>query len=173
MSEPYADSEILRDYLDKIRLSGDLLLDLINDTLLVSKINNGKLEINREPVNTEDIKNVLIAAISTEATRKGVIFTIDDSGLRPRTVMADKLKLQKIILNLLSNAIKFTPAGHHVWYSIKDDPVGAPDPYIVFTIRNEGIGMSKEYQQKLYTPFAQENREGYESQGTAITRIPA
>ena len=89
MSEPYADSEILRDYLGRIRLSGDLLLDLINDTLLVSKINNGKLEINREPVNTEDIKNVLIAAISTEAAKKGVIFTIDDSGLRPRTVMAD------------------------------------------------------------------------------------
>ena len=78
------------------------------------------------------------------------------------------MKLQKIILNLLSNAIKFTPAGHHVWYSIKDEPVGVPDPYIVFTIRDEGIGMSKEYQQKLYTPFAQENREGYESQGTGL-----
>ena len=82
--------------------------------------------------------------------------------------LADKLKLQKILLNLLSNAVKFTPSGHHVWYIIKDDPAGAPDPDMVFIIRDEGIGMSEEYQQKLYTPFAQENRDGYESQGTGL-----
>jgi signal transduction histidine kinase len=168
LAEKLTKTAELSDYLSKIRLSGTLLLNLSNDTLLVSKISSSKLELLTEPVHTDEINQVLSAAITTTAVKRGVRFSMDDSGLRPRTVQADKLKLQKILLNLLSNAVKFTPSGHHVWYIIKDDPAGAPDPDMVFIIRDEGIGMSEEYQQKLYTPFAQENRDGYESQGTGL-----
>ncbi len=157
-----------KDYLEKISMSGKLLLELINDTLLISKIASGKLEIQAEPVTTAEINKVLAADISSAAAERGVIFTMDDSRLRPRTVMADKVKIEKIVLNLLSNAVKFTAAGKHVWYIVEDDPAGGPSPDILCTIRDEGIGMSKEYQQKLYTPFVQEGRPGYESQGTGL-----
>ena len=168
LAEKLALSKELRDYLSKIHLSGNLLLNLINDTLLVSKISSNKLDIHLETIHTDEINQSLTAAITAAATKGGVLFSIDDTHLRPRTVQADTLKLQKILLNLLSNAVKFTPPGGHVWYSVQDDPADAADPDIVFTIRDEGIGMSEAYQQKLYTPFAQEQREGYESQGTGL-----
>ena len=161
-------NEEIREYLEKISLSGNLLLELINDTLLVSKITSGKLDIQAEPVSTTEINKVLSADISSAAERQGVIFTMDDSRLRPRTIMADKLKLEKILLNLLSNAVKFTPAGKHVWYTVEDDHTGDQTGDIICTIRDEGIGMSEEYQKKLYTPFMQENRPGFESQGTGL-----
>jgi len=158
----------IRDYLDKISLSGNLLLELINDTLLVSKITSGKLEVIVEPVTTDEINKVLSADISSASEKQGVIFVMDESKCRPRTILADKLKVEKILLNLLSNAVKFTPAGKHVWYTVADDPVGGQDPDIICTVRDEGIGMSEEYQKKIYTPFMQENRAGFESQGTGL-----
>ena len=121
-----------------------------------------------EPVTTDEINKVLSADISSASEKQGVIFVMDESKCRPRTILADKLKVEKILLNLLSNAVKFTPAGKHVWYTVADDPVGGQDPDIICTVRDEGIGMSEEYQKKIYTPFMQENRAGFESQGTGL-----
>lgn len=168
LAEKQANTTTLQDYLSKIILSGNLLLNLINDTLLVSKVSSNKLEIQAEAVTTEEINRVLIADIGTVAAEKNIQFVMDDSGLRARTILVDKLKLQKVLLNLLSNAVKFTPSGGHVWYTISDDPSGAPDPDLVFTVRDDGIGMSEKYQEKLFTPFSQEKRTGYESQGTGL-----
>jgi signal transduction histidine kinase len=156
------------DYLSKIKQSGNLLLSLINDTLTISKMQNGKLDFHPEATKTRDITSSVVAAVSTDAANKNVTFTVDDSGIRQRTILCDKLNLQKVLLNLLSNAVKFTPAGGHVWYTAKDDPAGSPDPDIVITVRDDGIGMSREYQQHLFEPFTQEKRSGYEALGTGL-----
>lgn len=156
------------DYLEKIKLSGHLLLHLINDTLTLSKVSNGKLELHPEPVSTDDITRTVTASLMPDAAAKGVAFVVDDAGLKPRTVMADRLNLEKILLNLLSNAVKFTPSGKRVWFIVSDADVSAPDSDIIITIKDEGIGMSPAYLQHLYEPFSQEKREGYENMGTGL-----
>ncbi|MCI2050163.1 MAG: transporter substrate-binding domain-containing protein [Lachnospiraceae bacterium] len=157
-----------KNYIGKIKLSGNLLLNLINDTLTISKAENGKLELKPEPVSTEMMTAGLTDSIQSLAARKGVEFTVDRSGLRPRAVLADKLNLEKILLNLLSNAVKFTPPGGHVRYTVYDDPKGSQDPDIVATVADDGIGMSEEYMRHMYEPFSQEKRHGYESVGTGL-----
>jgi len=158
----------VREYISKIQQSGALLLSLINDTLTISKMQNGKLKLRPEATRTIDITSSMVAAVSADAANRNVALTVDDSGVRQRTMLCDKLNLQKVLLNLLSNAVKFTPAGGHVWYTVKDDPAGSPDPDIVITVRDDGIGMSREYQQHIFEPFTQEKRRGYEALGTGL-----
>jgi len=155
-------------YLTKIESSGKLLLALVNDTLTLSKAGNGKIQLHPEPCSTEELGNTFLPTAAELAKRKGVSFTADRSGYRKRTVLIDRLNAEKIFLNLFTNAIKYTPAGGHVFASVKDDPQGAKDPDLVFTIRDDGIGMSEEFLAHIYEPFAQENRPGYESGGTGL-----
>ena len=157
-----------RDYIAKIKLSGSLLLRLINDTLTISKINSGKLELKPEPADTASLTEGIIGSIHSLAAQKGVDFTFDDAGLRRRTVLADRLNIEKAFLNLLSNAVKFTPPGGHVRFTVQDEPQGAADPDLVAVVRDDGIGMSSEYLQHMYEPFSQEKRHGYDSVGTGL-----
>jgi signal transduction histidine kinase len=93
---------------------------------------------------------------------------VDKSEYRPRTIYADELNLQKIFLNLLTNAIKYTPEGGHVWVKIWDEPADSPEPDTVFTIRDDGIGISPDFLPHVFEPFMQEKRHGYESVGTGL-----
>ena len=156
------------DYLDKIQSSGELLLELINDTLTISKANSGKLELHPVPMDTEEIGWSISNPIRTVAEQKGIAFSMDKSGYRPRVILADQLNLQKIFLNLLNNAVKYTPSGGHVWVTVRDDPAGAADPDIVISVRDDGIGISEAFLPHLFEPFAQEKRTGYESTGTGL-----
>lgn len=155
-------------YVGKIRLSGDLLMDLINDTLTISKMSSHKMELKLEPIDTLDLSETIISPIYNVASQKHVHFIVNHEQVRHRTIMADKLNLEKIFLNLLSNAVKFTPPGGTVTYTIKDDPVGGKDPSIIIIIIDNGIGMSQDYQLHMFEPFSQEKRKGYESLGTGL-----
>ena len=164
-------------YIDKIKVSGKLLLDLINDTLTISKIGNGKLVLKNEPVDTELLTEGIEDSIQSLASQKNIEFIVDESGLRRRIVLGDRLNLEKIFLNLLSNAVKFTPEGGHVRFTVRDDPqtagsaksaAGEADPDIVVTVSDDGIGMSSEYQRHMFEPFSQEKRHGYDSVGTGL-----
>ena len=158
----------VRSDLEKIQSSGNLLLELINDTLTISKANSGKLELHPEPVSGQEIFDSVAIPIQESAQQKGVIFTVDRSGVTPRYFFADKLNLQKILLNLLTNAVKFTPAGGRVDFSVREEPRGAGAPDTVITVRDNGIGMSAEFLEHLYDPFVQEARTGYEAKGTGL-----
>lgn len=155
-------------YLAKIDSSGRLLLDLVNDTLTLSKAGNGKLQLRPEPCTTRSLAASILPTAAALAERKGVAFLVDTSGCRSRTLLVDRLNAEKIFLNLLTNAIKYTPAGGHVWVSVRDEPPGAGDPDLLFVIRDDGIGISPEFLPHIYEPFAQENRPGYESGGTGL-----
>jgi len=155
-------------YLEKIESAGNLLLALINDTLTLSKASSGKIKPRPEPCRTSELGNSILPAVAELAEREGVSFIVDTSGYRERTILIDRLNTEKIFLNLLTNAVRYTPAGGHVWVSVRDDPAGAKDADLVFVIRDDGIGMSKEFLEHVYEPFAQENRPGYESAGTGL-----
>jgi len=168
LAEKQESLEKARLYIAKIKRSGKLLLGLINDTLTISKIGSGKLDLKPEPVDTSIITEGITDSIYSLAAQKGVDFIVDDTGLRRRIVYADKLNLEKIFLNLLSNAVKFTPEGGHVRFTVRDDPRTGVDPDIVVSIRDDGIGMSEVYLQHMYEPFSQEKRHGYDSVGTGL-----
>ena len=156
------------EYLSKIESSGELLLDLVNDTLTISKANSGKLQLHPEPCSTEELGTVVLPAIAELAQRKGIQLIVDHAGYRRRTILVDRLNAEKIFLNLLTNAVKYTPSGGHIWASVRDVPADAQDPDFLFTIRDDGIGMSAEFLKHLYEPFTQENRQGYEANGTGL-----
>ncbi len=157
-----------KDYLEKVETSGNLLLDLINDTLTISKANSGKLTLKLEPVSSSALFESIIIPIRHAAASKQITWIEDQSHLRNRTILADKLNIQKIFLNLLSNAVKYTPAGGHIWFTsyYEPGPEGTPDTLLV--IKDDGIGISQEFLPHIFDPFAQEKQPGYESVGTGL-----
>ena len=156
-----------RDYLAKIHLSGSLLLDLINDTLTISKINSGKMQLSPEPVDSEALLSAVVVPIREVADRKGVAFAVDNQAPR-RVILADRLNTQKILLNLLSNAVKYTPRGGRVTFSVRQEPGKDGEPDSVFTIGDNGIGMSPDFLPRAFDPFVQEGRSAGRSGGTGL-----
>ena len=158
--------ETRKEYISKIQISGSLLLELINDTLTLSKANSGKLELDPEPVRGRELFESIIVPIRQEAEKRNVSFTADSSGAADRVIMVDKLKFQKILLNLLSNAVKFTPEGGHVNVRFYNDPDAVLDS--VIKVSDDGIGMDPEFLPHIFEPFTQEKQAGYESVGTGL-----
>lgn len=154
MKEPMDKKEA--DYLSKIQLSGKLLLDLINDTLTISKINSGKITISTAPVDTDTLINSIVIPIREIAAKKNIEFTVDLTQMRQREIVADVLNLQKIFLNLLTNAIKYTPRGGHVFFKVAFDETAALETTAI--VRDDGIGMSSSFLPHLFEPFTQEHR---------------
>jgi len=157
-------SEQRDDYLGKVELSGKLLLNLINDTLTMSRINSNKLVLHPEPVSTEELVSSIAVPIQEATEAKAQSFRVDVAGLRGRTILADGLQLQKIFLNLLTNSVKYTPSGGHVSFLVKDD-----GPDTVFVVKDDGIGIAPDFlENHLFEPFAQEMENGHESSGTGL-----
>ena len=100
-----------QEYLEKIESSGKLLLDLINDTLDLSRIESGKAVPEPEAVMSDDLIPAVITALRPSAELKGVRLVLECTDYQNGLIWADRLKINKIALNLLSNAIKFTPSG--------------------------------------------------------------
>jgi signal transduction histidine kinase/CheY-like chemotaxis protein/ABC-type amino acid transport substrate-binding protein len=166
-------SDKLRDYVAKIRISGDILLDLINDTLTISKINSGKYRLNLSPVDIGALLDEITIPLRNAAQAKDITMTVDTSGAADRMVMADKLNLEKIILNLMTNAVKYTPAGGHVNVVLRDAPQETGTAGTVIEVRDDGIGMSEDFMCHMYEPFSQENgsnKAGGTGLGLSIVR---
>jgi len=162
--------DVLHDYLQKIHTSGQLLLDLVNDTLTMSKLKSDKLEINLEPVklDEENLFKPVLSAIQSMAKDKQITFKVDYSGVLQRHVLADRLILQKILLNLLTNAIKYTPMGGHVTVCFSNEKAADGGIDSLISVQDDGIGISQDFQKMIFEPFAQEKRTGYDNQGTGL-----
>lgn len=167
-----ADEE--HEYFKKIQESGQYLLTLINDTLEISKIDTGKLELDPEPYDFSELLATLTTILQVASDEKKITLTL--GGLEGLTARFDKTHLQQILVNLLNNAIKFTPEGGSVSLDIScADPEATP-AMVRFAVRDTGIGMSEEFiREKLYQPFEQErandgNREIGTGLGLAIVK---
>ena len=142
--------------LDKIESSGKFLLSLINDILDISRIDSGNIELHPEPYPYDEyIANIrnMFEPLSEE---KNVRLLIPD-GEHDACIFADRVRINQIVLNLVSNAVKYTPPGGTV--EVCSDARLRPDGLLDFTIevRDNGIGMSPEFQQKMFEPFSQEH----------------
>jgi len=159
----------IKAYLEKIRISGSLLLDIINDTLLISKIESGKMTIDKEVVPSGRILNDVIVPIQEAAEKKRVTFIVDTKGIPDCPILTDRVKIQKIFLNLLSNAVKFTSEGGKVEFIaelLENTTYGTNFRAI---IRDTGCGISDDFiEHKLYQPFNQEHAGEANPPGTGL-----
>lgn len=147
-----------QDYLKKIKASGELLLDLINDTLDLSRIESGKMALQLEETDSREIGETVVNAMRPSAEVKNVTLLAEIEKFPQKIIWIDKLKVQKIVLNLLSNAIKYTQPGGTVWVNIQElnPPIHGCNRRII--IKDNGIGMTPEFLPQLFEPFAQESR---------------
>lgn len=152
------EEERVRDSLKKIRSSGGHLLSLINDILEMSRIESGKLEIAENPVDIRDIIKGVSQMSHTLAISKDIDFSTVIGEIRNPYVMADELHGNELVLNLISNAIKYTPEGGKVEWSAKQisDVVDGKVSFR-FAVKDNGIGMSEEFQRHLFESFSREN----------------
>ncbi len=163
------DIEKIRGYLQKIMTAGSLLKDLINDTLELSRIGNGKKQLDYEVVEASSMLEHLITSIRPAAEQRGVNFHVDLPFAELGFVRIDRLKLSKVLLNLLSNAVKFTPKGGDVWLLGEVLSCDEHEAVCRFTVRDNGVGMSKEFLPRMFTPFEQENALSVQgTQGTGL-----
>ena len=162
--------EEVRECLKKIRSSGNVLSGLVNDTLIMSRIENGKYVLHPETNELSDTVQGVLEPIRSIADEKGVALSADISAVQGHWVSADRLSIQKILLNLLSNAVKFTPKGGTVTLKASLEPSNGNenDSVSVFRVSDNGIGVSKEFLPRMFEPFAQENAPGSDISGSGM-----
>ena len=151
------DTERVKDYLGKTLASSNHLLSLINDVLDMSRIESGKIHLEEVEVNLSDVLHDLKTIVSGQIYAKQLELYMDVMDVTDEDVYCDKTRLNQILLNLLSNAIKFTPAGGTVSVRVRQlaGKVRGCGQY-EFRIKDNGIGMSQEFAQKIFEPFEQE-----------------
>ena len=151
------DKERVKDYLAKTLASSNHLLSLINDVLDMSRIESGKIHMEEVEVNLSDVLHDLKTIVSGQIYAKQLELYMDATDVTDEDVYCDKTRLNQILLNLLSNAIKFTPAGGTVSVRVRQlaGKVHGCGQY-EFRIKDNGIGMSEEFAQKIFDPFERE-----------------
>ncbi|MCH3943653.1 MAG: transporter substrate-binding domain-containing protein [Atopobiaceae bacterium] len=151
------DPACVHDYLEKIRTSGRILTDLVDDTLVMSRVSSGKLVLHPTPCDNRELFDDVCLPIRAMAEAKGVEFSDNVADLPPRAIMVDRPALQKVLLNLLSNAVKFTQAGGTVTLGVSLVPAGSDDPDSVLTVSDTGEGISAEFLPHVFDAFSQES----------------
>lgn len=158
LAQKEQDMDAIKKDLEHIDSSSEFLLGLINDILDLSKIESGQLELNPEPYTGGELAMAIDSIISPLMTQKEIDFqchiNCDDTCL-----LIDRLRFNQIFFNLLSNASKFTPRGGQV--ELIEEVIGNDEDVCTlrYTIRDNGIGMSQEFQENLFIPFSQERSE--------------
>lgn len=158
------DPEKMSDYLNKIDSSSKILLNIINDVLDMSAIENDKLKISK---NIFDIKE-LLSSISTiyyaQCKQKNVKFEMLVSNVSHEILIGDPLRTNQILLNLISNAYKFTPSGGEIRVLISQT-LNEGKAYMQFAISDTGVGMSDDLLERLFKPFEQEDSQTAQKYG--------
>ena len=164
------DKKRVQDYLGKILSSSNHLLSLINDILDMSRIESGKIHLEETEVSLSGVLHDLKTIISGQIHAKQLELYIDAMDVTNEDVYCDKTRLNQVLLNLLSNAVKFTPAGGTVSVRLKQFP-GTTKGSGLYEIRvkDNGIGMSQEFVQKIFSPFERERTSTVSrTQGTGL-----
>ena len=145
--------------LSTVAHSSQTLLDILNDILDYSKIEAGKMAIERIPVTLSDVADSVVQLMQGKASEKGLTLSMSISPELPAAIYTDPTRLRQVLLNLLGNAIKFTPPDAtgvgSVTLTLEPGALSDGQPAVLLRVRDHGIGMSAEVQSKLFTPFSQ------------------
>ena len=162
--------ERVKDYLDKINQSSNHLLSLINDVLDMSRIESGKVTIEEKEENLAEILHSIRNIVQAGVYAKQMEFVIDTVDVTDENIYCDKLRLNQILINLLSNAIKFTKPGGTISVRITQKGVSKKGyGTYEFRVKDTGIGISKEFIEEIFEPFARERNTTVSGiQGTGL-----
>lgn len=159
--------EPVRKNLEKIKSSSRYLLSLISDILDMSRIDSGKMTVSREPFSMGRMLNELESMMALEAERRGLEFCLKKE-MQHDGFTGDELRLRQVLTNLLSNAFKFTPAGGHVLLEVTESENKESGSRFLFRVKDDGIGISEEAQERIFEEFEQSGTSSSKSQGTGL-----
>lgn len=150
-----------QDYLQKIHSSAKSLLGILNDILDVSKIEAGKMELDRISFELDEVMDNLATILLAKSHEKNIEFILETAPDVPSVLIGDPLRLGQVLINLAGNAVKFTSKGE-VIVSAELEKEEGDQVFLRFTVKDTGIGMSQKEIDKLFQPFTQAD--------TSITR---
>ena len=145
--------------LRKISLSSKHLLGLINDVLDMSKIESGKLTLNVDLVSLREMMEGIVSIIQPQVKAKKQSFNVFIHKIQTENIYADSVRLNQVLINLLSNAMKFTPEGGDITVTVEQEDSPGGETYVRthFWVKDTGIGMTKEFQEKIFESFVRED----------------
>jgi signal transduction histidine kinase/CheY-like chemotaxis protein len=148
------------DCLYKISSSADHLLTLVNDVLDMSKIESGKVVMVHEPLDVRTMIDNCASIIGGQIMTRELTFEKEFTGIKHPYVLGDELHIRQILINILSNAVKFTPDGGTITFRASEVSCTGDKATFNFEVEDNGIGMSEEFQDKIFDAFAQEDNKG-------------
>ncbi len=170
MAKKYSTDERVNDYLEKIDISGNQLLRLINQVLEMARIESGKIELNEQPLSLSEKRKVLSTIYREIASSKDITFEVVPGTITHNNVVIDVDRMDQITNNIISNAIKYTLPGGKVTYTTNELPYDK-EGYALYeiAIEDNGMGMSKEYLDHVFDEFSRENSSTISKiQGTGL-----
>ena len=171
------DSERVEDCLKKIMLSSKHLLGLINDVLDMSKIESGKMTFHMNRMSLRETLDDIVNIIQPQVKARSQFFDIFIRNILSEEVYCDGVRINQVLLNLLSNALKFTQEGGRIDVHVYQEPSDQGEEYVRthFEVEDNGIGMSQEFQKKIWDTFSRDSSEQVQKTtgtglGMAITK---
>ena len=165
------DTKQVQNCLKKITLSSRHLLGLINDVLDMSKIESGKMSLNMDQVSLREVMDGIVSICQPQVRAKHQKFDVFIHDISTENVLCDSVRLNQVMLNLLSNAIKFTAEGGEIHLALyeEDSPKGEDYVRIHIQVKDNGIGMSEEFQKHIFDSFAREDSARvHRTEGTGL-----
>ena len=163
------DPEKVLDCLNKIDSSGEFLLGLVNEILDISKIESGKMMLDKEDANLDEMLTEVHDMIQVSTNKKNQRLIWNNFLTHPQ-VICDKTRLKSILINILSNAVKYTPENGRIEFSASEEKQNTSGhTMFVFECKDNGIGMTKEFLDVIFEPFTRdENKTVQNEQGTGL-----
>ena len=164
------DPDSVAENLKKISLASNHLLTLINDILDISKVESGKITLTPVSFSIVESAENLVNISQPIVREKELDFRFRINNIKNEFLFADKLRINQIFINLLSNALKYTPKGGQVCVDMNEEPGNSADTIkLNYTVTDTGIGMSKEFMDKMYEPFVRQTDSRINTiQGTGL-----
>ena len=159
MADHYADDmEKQTEYRTKVKEASNLLLELVNDVLDMSKLESGEIVLEEIPFNLSKISREVFVVIEQMAAEQNIQIKWEKKEITHRDLIGSPGYVKRVMMNILSNAMKYNRENGHIYISCIEIPSGQPETTTMeFVCRDTGIGMSEEFQKHIFEPFAQEH----------------
>ena len=159
MADHYADDmEKQKEYRTKVKEASNLLLELVNDVLDMSKLESGEIVLEEIPFNLSSIYREVFVVIEQVAAEQNLQIVWEKKEITHRDLIGSPRYVKRVMMNILSNAMKYNRENGHIYISCIEIPSGQPEMTIMeFVCRDTGIGMTEEFQKHIFEPFAQEH----------------
>ena len=159
MADHYADDmEKQKEYRTKVKEASNLLLELVNDVLDMSKLESGEIVLEEIPFNLSKISREVFVVIEQMAAEQNIQIKWEKKEITHRDLIGSPGYVKRVMMNILSNAMKYNRENGHIYISCIEIPSGQPEMTTMeFVCRDTGIGMAEEFQKHIFEPFAQEH----------------